>query len=70
MEPRAVARYRISRDRRWTSLSEPVRQVVAAWIVAALVLLGGFSILTFHERSARVYGAPGVVLREHSPPAA
>src|SRR5262245_25080378 len=67
MEPPDVARYRMSPERRSTRLGEPVRQVVAAWIVAALVLLGGFSVLTFHERSARDYGPPGVALRGHSP---
>ena len=70
MVPRDVARYRISRERLSTKLGEPVRGVVAARIVAAFVFLGGFSVLTLHERSARYYGAPGVVLRGHSPSAA
>jgi hypothetical protein len=55
MEPRVVAR--ISRERRSTSLSEPVRQVVAAWIVASLVLLAGLSVLAFHERDVCDNGA-------------
>jgi hypothetical protein len=65
-----MARYRMSPKRRSTRPGEPVRQVVAAWIVAAFVLLGGVSVLTFHERSARDYGPPGVALRWHSPPVA
>ena len=69
MEPRAVARYRISRDRRWTSLSEPVRQVVAAWIVAVFVVVAGLSVLAFHF-GGRDGGAAAVALRWHSPPVA
>jgi hypothetical protein len=65
MEPRAVAR--ISRERRSTSLSEPVRQVVAAWIVASLVLLAGLSVLAFHERDVCDNGAAVAVPRWHPP---
>jgi len=70
MEPPDVARYRMSPKRRSARLGEPVRQVVAAWIAAAFILLGGFSVLTFHEHNARDYGAPGVALPWHPPPVA
>jgi len=70
MEPRALARYRISRERRPTGLSEPIRQVVAAWLVTVFVLVAGLSVLVFHERSARDYGPLGVAPRGHSPPVA
>ena len=54
MEPPDVAQYRVSRERLSTKLGEPVRGVVAARIVAAFVFLGGFSVLTLHERSAAI----------------
>ena len=44
-EPRAVAQHHTARGRWLTSLSEPVRQVLAAWIVALFVLVPGFSVL-------------------------
>jgi hypothetical protein len=68
MEPRVVARHRIRRERRSTSLSEPVRQVVAAWIVALLVLAIGLSVLTVHERSVRENSTADIAVRWHPPP--
>ncbi len=67
MEPRVVARHRSSRERRSTSLSEPVRQVVAAWIVAFLVVAAGLSVLAFHERDVCDNGAAVAVPRWHPP---
>src|SRR6516225_11164764 len=68
MEPRALARYRISRERRPTGLSEPVRQVVAAWLVTVFVLVAGLSVLVFHERGGRDDGVAAIARRWHSPP--
>src|SRR5690348_14228259 len=53
-----------------TISSEPVRQVVAAWIVAVLSLWAGLSVLAFHEGGIRDDGLAAVALRWHPPPVA
>ena len=68
MEPRAVVQRRTGRGRWLTSSSEPVRQVLAAWIVALFVLVGGFSVLVFYPRGVCHDGATAVIPRRHPPP--
>jgi hypothetical protein len=70
IEPRIVVQHRISRERRSTSSSEPVRQVVAAWIVAVFVLVAGLSVLAFPERGTRDDGVAAVAVHWHQPPVA
>jgi hypothetical protein len=70
METRVVVQYRVNRERRSANSSEPVRQMVAAWIVAVFVLVAGFSVLASHERGIRDNGVAAVSLRWHPAPAA
>jgi len=50
-----------------TRLSEPARHVLAAWIVAFLLLVAGFSVLGFQVREAGENGVRATLPRSHPP---
>jgi hypothetical protein len=50
-----------------TRLSEPARHVLAAWIVAFLLLVAGFSVLGFQVREAGENGVRVALPRSHPP---
>ena len=49
---RRCGRYAICREHSSTNSSEPLRDVLAAWIVALFALVAGFSVLVLHVRDA------------------
>ena len=49
---------------------EPLREVLAAWIVASFALGVGLSLLALHERDGRNDGVAPVMLRWYAPSAA
>jgi hypothetical protein len=63
-------RHHTGRTHWFARLSEPIRQVLAAWIVAVFFLVAGLSVLAFHEHSVRDDGVAAVTPRWYPPPVA
>src|SRR5262245_43671520 len=58
---------RTRREHRSTRLSDPIREVLAAWIIALFGLAAGLSVLSLHQRDLRGEGVAAVVPRWYAP---
>jgi hypothetical protein len=63
-----VAKHCIRRARQSARLSDPTREVLAAWITALFALVVGLFVLAGHEGNVRDDGIAAVVPRWHAPP--
>jgi hypothetical protein len=68
VEPRVVVKHCIRRARQSARLSDPIREVLAAWIMAAFALVVGLFTLALHEGNVRHDGIAAGVGRWHAPP--
>ena len=58
---------RSRQEHRSTRPSDPMREVLAAWIIAVFCLVAGFSALSLHQRDVRDEGIAAVAPRWYAP---